>query len=165
MVGSVGRARGGVNASAWKQMQDELFKKIDRNGDGSITKDELSKVAPANGPSVNAVFKTVDSNGDGAISRAEFDAGAPQGRQAQGQGARPAGGPPPRPAGGGQKPAASDDDSTGSSLAYDVRDTNKDGVVSAQEQFTYNLTHPAAVATSQQATGNVVNANLVDVAA
>ena len=43
----------------------ERFKRLDRNGDGKITRDELDRPA---------LFRRLDRNGDGAISRQEADA-------------------------------------------------------------------------------------------
>jgi exo-beta-1,3-glucanase (GH17 family) len=55
--------------------------------------------------------------------------------------AKPAGGPPPS---GGAKPTSGTKSSSSSSSSsatktYDARDTNKDGVVSFQEQIAYDL--------------------------
>ena len=44
-----------------------LFNLIDRNGDGSIDKDELDAVR-------NAIFAAIDTNGDGKISKEELQA-------------------------------------------------------------------------------------------
>lgn len=102
MTGSVSGVGGGMSASALKQMQEEMFKRADRNNDGSISKDELSQVAKSGdnqqgGPSVDEMFSQLDSDGDGAVSRLESDAAiAKAGQQMQSQGMRPSG-PPPGP--------------------------------------------------------------------
>lgn len=65
----------GVNASMLKQMQDEMFKKADVNGDGKITKDELNQVAQSKdtqkGPSSDEVLKSFDTNKDGVVTAME----------------------------------------------------------------------------------------------
>lgn len=54
-------------------MRQNRFKKTDADGDGKITKDELTAVIPQNGkgPSVDEIFNKVDTDGDGVISDAE----------------------------------------------------------------------------------------------
>lgn len=55
---------------------------------------------------------------------------------------RAAGGPP---AGGAGKPSATAGSASSSeSTSYNKKDTNKDGVVSALEELTYDMKHPAA---------------------
>ena len=88
---------------------------------------------------------------------------AAQGKAAQTQnavaadGTKPAGGPPPgggaKPA-GGSKPAAASGSSTttNNGKIYDVRDTNKDGKVSAEEAAQYALKHPEAATKKQPTT-------------
>lgn len=67
----------------------------------------------------------------------------------------PAGGAPPP---GGQPVAAqggaqgSEESSSSTSTTYDKMDANKDGTVSAQEEFTYKLKHPGEEDTSKQST-------------
>jgi hypothetical protein len=48
------------------------------------------------------------------------------------------------PAGGAGKPAAAAGATTSESTSYNKKDTNKDGVVSAIEELTYDLKHPTA---------------------
>lgn len=83
-------------------MQQNRFKKADADGDGKITKDELSKVIPKDGkgPGVDEVFTKVDTNQDGAIDATE-DAAALQQMEKphgaggpHGPGGRPPGPPP-----------------------------------------------------------------------
>jgi hypothetical protein len=142
---------GGIDIA---QMAASFFKKADVNGDGGIDKDEL-KTMLANGPGggngtqdVNAVFAEADANGDGKIDQTENEnqlkkiGEEMQARSAQGGGKPPAGGPPPSSnASGG---------SSDSGKVYAAADTNKDGTVSAQEAFTYSLTHPE----TSQGSGN-----------
>ena len=63
------------------------------------------------------------------------------------------GGPGGKRPGGGQG-ASGSEGSSQSGKTYDKRDANKDGVVSAQEEYEYDLEHPGQVATGQQALPN-----------
>jgi hypothetical protein len=152
MVGSI--SSGGMNASMLKQMQDKRFQTADVNGDGKITKDELNQVAQAKGtqkgPSTDKIFESFDTNNDSSIDKLEFDAGSAklaqqmQGQEAQGgKGPLPSGGGGGMPGGGaGKSPSSSSNSASSSSIGvYDEKDTNKDGVVSPQEELEYALKH------------------------
>ncbi|BCS55919.1 EF-hand domain-containing protein [Geobacter sp. SVR] len=138
MTGSVSGVGGGMSASALKQMQEEMFKRADRNNDGSISKDELSQVAKSGdnqqgGPSVDEMFSQLDSDGDGAVSRLESDAAiAKAGQQMQSQGMRPSG-PPPGPPPSEEGQSSSDSSQSDADTIFDALDTNKDGTVSPAE--------------------------------
>ncbi len=58
-------------AKAWEtaqtMMKTQMFKKLDKNGDGVLTKDEF--------PAFSAKLKTLDTNGDGTVTRDEMKAG------------------------------------------------------------------------------------------
>jgi arylsulfatase A-like enzyme len=58
-------ARAGAGGATSKANALERFKRLDRNGDGKVTRDEL------NNPKL---FQRLDRNGDGAISREEIEA-------------------------------------------------------------------------------------------
>ena len=138
MSGSISSVGGGMNSFALKQMQEELFKAGDKNGDGTISKDELSQVAKSGnnqeGTSVDDMFSQLDSNSDGAISRLESDAAiAKMGQEMQSRGTRPQGPPPGAPpAKGGDNTSDSSQDSDAATI-FDAMDTNKDGTVSLAE--------------------------------
>ena len=51
--------------------QAPTFDAIDADGDGTITKEELAKVVPAD--RVDQRFDIVDADDDGVISKEEFD--------------------------------------------------------------------------------------------
>ena len=125
---------------------DDLFGKVDTNGDGSVSQEEMQSLMKlmdkmAAGSSTDStasssatssssdLFSQLDANADGSLSQTEFEAGRPQG----GHGPQSAGGmsPPPPPGGAGGSNSASN-------TSYDPLDTNKDGVVSAQEQMAGN---------------------------
>lgn len=128
------------------QMAASFFKKADTNNDGGIDKTELEAMM-ANGPGggkstaeADKAFAEIDTNGDGKIDATENEnqlkkiGEEMQARSAQSGGKPPAGGAPPSGGASGG--------SSSSSKVYDPRDTNKDGTVSAQEAYTYSLTHP-----------------------
>ena len=50
------------------QMEEKMFKEVDSNGDGAISKSEFNAFQARQ-------FKRMDANGDGKISHAEMDAG------------------------------------------------------------------------------------------
>lgn len=131
MTSAISGTGGSLSAAYVKQMQEQMFKKADKNSDGSITKDELSQMQSSqnsqNGPSVDDIFAQMDSDSDGAISRLESDAGiAKLAQQMQSQGP-----PSPPPA----DSSSSSSDSTSATQIFDAMDTNKDGTVSASELF------------------------------
>jgi Ca2+-binding EF-hand superfamily protein len=102
------------------------FKKTDANGDGKITKEELTSAIPRDGkgPTADEVFSKVDTNQDGAIDQSEDKVAFEQmGKQ------RPPGGPPPA----GAKPDASEMADT----IFKEADTNGDGKVSSAELSAY----------------------------
>ena len=53
-----------VCAPAWTQQTQDSFKRLDRNGDGKITRDEFP-------PHVARLFEQIDTNSDGAITPEE----------------------------------------------------------------------------------------------
>lgn len=139
--------------------KDDLFAKVDTNGDGSVSQAEMKslmdimdKMASSSGSnstssasatsdtssstsatSSSDMFSKLDSNGDGSLSKTEFEAGRPQG----GHGPQGSGGMPPPPGGAGGAGGAGN--SSASSTTYDPLDTNQDGVVSAQERMAGSL--------------------------
>lgn len=134
---------------------DDLFGKIDTDGSGTVSKDELQslmdKMSADKGTSKtdsttsSDLFAKLDSNGDGSLSQTEFEAGRPQGgNSTQGtQGPHGAGGPPP----GGPPPAGGADGASSASTTYDPLDTNEDGVVSLAERLAGNTQSTDTVTT------------------
>jgi len=108
---------------------DKLFASADKNGDQSLSVDELS--------SMMAQAETQRASAGGA-ARGIGAAGKQQ----------PPGGPGGPPPGGGKggvsETKSSDNSSSSSSKTSDPADTNHDGTVSAAEKLIYSLTHPTA---------------------
>ena len=65
-------------------MQQTMFKQMDQNGDGSITKSDLQTLAQnasqTTGASINVdqVMSTLDTNKDGTIDQSEYDSAMQQ---------------------------------------------------------------------------------------
>jgi EF-hand domain pair len=160
-MGVSGIGGSGDMAATRKQLMERVFKKMDSDGNGSISKDELQKAAderkaatgndaPTNLPSIDDFFKSADANGDGGISQDELlgqlsKMGPPPGKNDRTQGVRgdgsSSGARPPGGCGGSSSAAASDqaDASTSpSKVASDPADTDGDGDVSATERRAYD---------------------------
>lgn len=115
---------------------DDLFSKVDADGDASVSKAELQALleqmsggtASETGVSSDDLFAQLDTDGNGALSQAEFDAGRPDNQAGFAGPGGPSGMPPPPPAGGarGSSTASTDDEDL---------DTNGDGVVSLSERL------------------------------
>ena len=77
---------GVVDRAEWKSGQEARFKRLDTNGDGKLTEDELFARTPAVGNSVlpsdrqvqrqSAYFQRLDADKDGVVTLAEFMAQA-----------------------------------------------------------------------------------------
>ncbi len=123
-----------TEASATGQAGDDLFGKVDSDGDGTVSQTELQALleqmsggtASQTGVGSDELFSQLDTDGDGSLSEAEFDAGRPSGEAGGGA----VGGMPPPGGPGGPGSASASSNST----TYDPLDTNEDGVVSAAEQ-------------------------------
>lgn len=134
------QSRGNSDA-ATGQAGDDLFGKVDSDGDGSVSQTELQALLEAmsdgtaskTGVSSDDVFSQLDADGDGKLSEAEFDAGRPSAEAGGGMQAM-GGMPPPGGPGGPGRPGGADA-SADSTTTYDPLDTNEDGVVSLTERL------------------------------
>jgi Ca2+-binding EF-hand superfamily protein len=82
-IGAIGSSSSGLSATYWQQLQQQLFAKIDTNGDGQITKTELETALASQGVSTSQADNLFDalsgsSNGSGTITEAEFSTGLQQ---------------------------------------------------------------------------------------
>ena len=116
----------------------DLYAEMDTDGDGSVTAAEFVAARPddVSEEDATALFKSIDTEDAGSITEEQFAAGM-----------RPAGGPPP----GGMGGASGAEEDESESGAFDALDTNKDGVVSADELL---ATLQSSMATFAQASGN-----------
>lgn len=109
---------------ALAEMRQRMFSNADANGDGKISKNEMTKVVanmPQGGPSVDDIFSKLDTDGDGSITQSEFAAR----EKAHGQ---PHGGPPPMMSGTGNMSSADF-----LKQLFSDADTNGDGKITKDE--------------------------------
>jgi hypothetical protein len=123
------------------KIASKIVKDLDANGDGTIDKAEFTKGMTAKGMSADEAskkFDSIDTKKTGKITQSDIETdlktNAPKGHPPSG-GAK---GPPP--SGGAGKSGGT---SSNSSTKYDVRDTNKDGTVSAMEELVYEFKNAA----------------------
>ena len=115
MIASIGSSS--YSLQDMESVRQNRFKKTDADGDGKITKDELSAVVPQNGkgPSVDDIFSKVDTDGDGSISDSEDKVAFEE----MGKNRPPGGGPP--------------DASKMASDLFKLVDTDTDGKITKDE--------------------------------
>lgn len=109
------------------ELKAKVFNSADQNGDGGISKDELTALMSDSSQSATDIaetFDALDTNQDGSISKSESDAAVDKAGQQ-----RKAQGPPPPP----PPSDSSSSESTSSNTIFDELDTNEDGTVSASE--------------------------------
>jgi len=74
---------GSFNAASIKQFQDQLFSKMDANGDGTVTEAEFDaynqQIEQATGQTIDssAIWSKLDPNGTGSVTEAQFEANLP----------------------------------------------------------------------------------------
>jgi hypothetical protein len=152
-------SRSAPSAADISSFAARIIKKTDTNGDGSVDKQEFVTGLAAKGVSAADAakqFDSLDTQKTGKLTQSDIEsdlkAKGPQG--AAPAGARPSGSPPGGGAGkaegggGSTSGTSASSSSSSSSTNYDVKDTNKDGTVSAVEALVYEIAHPAASTTS-----------------
>lgn len=130
----------GSVAAASRPSSEDVFKKLDSDGKGYLTQDDLVKISPkgaqaADTAKAEEAFKQMDADGDGKVSEGEFKQAAPPEGVPAGKAKGPKGGKgaPPAAAGGGGGAAKS-----GATSEIDPADTNEDGKVSQMERLAYD---------------------------
>ena len=163
-VSGVGSAGGFDVSKMASQMSTQMMKTSDANGDGSLDKAEFTKALTAMGISSEDAakkFDSIDKNNTGKISQSDIEADIKETTKDSPPSGKP-------PAGGAGKPGGAQ--GGGDTKSYDVKDTNKDGTVSAAEALIYDMKHAAAdkksdasanqqtqSSTAQQKVGSVVD--------
>ena len=158
-ISSIGSGSGGGfdPSKMASMMASKMMGDLDPNNTGKVTKDQFISGLTAKGVSTadaTKMYDSIDTKKTGSITKSDIEtaikngtlkppSGGPQG------GPRGAGGPGGSgksggPGGGGAGGAGG---ASNSSQTYAAADTNKDGVVSAQEAAIYAISHPSAVAT------------------
>ena len=109
--------------AAGRPSSDEIFAKLDSNGDGSLSEAEFVEGRPnfASEEQATAKFAELDTDESGTLTQAEAEAGATSQSAQAGAGAPPP--PPPPPSGGGAS----------LSELFDELDTDESGVVELDE--------------------------------
>jgi Ca2+-binding EF-hand superfamily protein len=128
MIGSIS---GSSNSYSIMQMRQQMFNRIDTDGDAKLSKDELTAMVsngPTGGPTVDQILSQSDTDGDDSVSASEFNAA-----QDKMQGA---GGPPPPP-----RSNVSSEDFL--KQLFSNSDTDGDGVLSADELKTMVANGPS----------------------
>ncbi len=158
--GSLQQVNGGNPFAKVKQDFENLGSALDSGNltDAKKAFAQLQKDAPSQGGKNSPLSDTIESLGkalDSGDLKSAQDAYAKI-KKAMSQ-KPPAGGP------GGNRGASGASGPGGgspSNKTYDVKDTNKDGTVSAQEEYDYELTHPQEAKKGQatsQATDSTAN--------
>lgn len=109
-ISGMGGAMAAMQGAKARPSQEDLFSKIDTDGDGSVNATEAETMASHmaemmgdEAPSADEIMAKIDTDGDGAMSFAEFEAGRPEG---------PPKGPPPG-GGKGMMPQSASYDASG----------------------------------------------------
>jgi hypothetical protein len=129
-IGAIGSS-GGFDVS---KMASKIVKNLDKNGDGSVDKSEFTSGLVSKGMSAEDAakkFDSIDSKKTGKISQSDIEADLKTNAKKTG------GHSAPPPAGGGGKAGGASQGSD--SKTYNVKDTNKDGTVSAIEELIYEI--------------------------
>ncbi len=136
-------------------LAQSLLKKLDGNQDGSISSSEFQSAlqdSTENSQDSVELFSLLDGNSDSLISLNELESTLKSlslAQSTQGTSSATGGG---SGGGGGGGVSAAGSSSSGSSTYYDVRDTNKDGVVSYEEMLAYQLSQATESQASQNGT-------------
>jgi hypothetical protein len=157
-ISSVGSGSGGGfdPSKMASMMASKMMNDLDPNNTGKVTKDQFVSGLTAKGVTTadaTKMYDSIDTNKTGSITKSDIETAIKNGNlKPPSGGPRGAGGPgesgkPRGPGGAGGAGGASN-----SSQTYAAADTNKDGVVSAQEAAIYAISHPSAVATESTKT-------------
>lgn len=160
-ISSIGSGSGGGfgPSKMASMMASKMMGDLDPNNTGKVTKDQFISGLTAKGVSTadaTTMYDSIDTKKTGSITKSDIEtaiknghlkppSGGPQGGPRGANGSGKSGGP----GGGGAGGAGG---ARNSSQTYAAADTNKDGVVSAQEAAIYAISHPSAAATESTKT-------------
>lgn len=147
------RGANGTSGTDQSGDRDDLFGKIDTNGDGAVDQTELTaltdKIKADTGKDTTDMFAKLDADKDGKLSQTEFEAGRPTaGADATGKPVGAGGPPPPSGAGGPGGPGGAGKTDAAANKTYDKLDTNQDRTVSEMERLVGALKDAAEKAVS-----------------
>jgi hypothetical protein len=155
-ISSVGSgSSGGFDPSKMASMMaSKMMSDLDPNNTGKVTKDQFISGLTAKGVSsadATKMYDSIDTKKTGSIGKSDIETAIKNGNLKP-----PSGGPQggPRGAGGpgGSGKSGGAGGASNSSQTYAAADTNKDGVVSAQEAAIYAISHPSASTTESTKT-------------
>jgi hypothetical protein len=161
-ISSIGSgSSGGFDPSKMASMlASQMMKDIDPNNTGKVTKDQFVSGLTAKGVTTadaTKMYDSIDTKKTGSITKSDIETAVKNGNLKpppgglQG-GPRGAGGPGGSGKSGGADGAGGAGGASNSSQTYAAADTNKDGVVSAQEAAIYAISHPSTAATESTKT-------------
>ena len=145
-------------------MASKMMGDLDPNNTGKVTKDQFISGLTSKGVSTadaTKMYDSIDTQKTGSITKSDIETaikngnlkpppGGPQGGPRGSSGSAKSGGP--GGGGGGGGGAGGPRGASNSSQTYAAADTNKDGVVSAQEAAIYAIAHPSTAATESAKT-------------
>ncbi len=130
------------------KVASRMMNDLDPNNTGKVSKDQFISTLTAKGVSstdATKMYDSIDTKGSGSITKSDIETSVKNGNMKP-----PSGGP--RGGAGGSSGAGKSGGASGASAAvggassssqtYEAADTNKDGVVSAQESAIYAIKHP-----------------------
>jgi Ca2+-binding EF-hand superfamily protein len=127
-------------------MASKMMNDLDPNNTGKVTKDQFISTLTAKGVSstdATKMYDSIDTKGSGSISKSDIETSIKNGNLKP-----PSDGPQSGPrSASGPGGAGKSGGSSSSSQTYDAADTNKDGVVSAQEAAIYAIKHSSGSTT------------------
>lgn len=146
---------GGFDASKMASMMaSRMMSDLDPDNTGKVTKDQFISGLTAKGVSsadATKMYDSIDTKKTGSIGKSDIEAAIkngnlkpPSGRPHGSHGGAGKSGGAGGPGGTGKSGGASS-----SSTTYAAADTNKDGVVSAQEALIYSMKHLAVSTTNR----------------
>ncbi|NVM79548.1 Ca2+-binding EF-hand superfamily protein [Duganella sp. SG902] len=134
-----------------------VFKDMDADTDGKVSKDEFVKGLESKGVSsedATKQYEAIDKEGTGSITKDDLESAIKSGDFK-----------PPRPQGGGAAPqgggGGASSVSASSAKTYEAADKNEDGTVTQQEQLVYDMAQAAksaAASTSADKLGTNIDA-------